>query len=305
MFAFSRPAAYLYSLPPVSPSRGSSVSPRRFREARQNRRSWTVLMQARRTTEAADHFTTAPAAVGCDPRGSPLRRSGRSFRRRLSLGVVRREPVLSADARPNPTDTRYRASPSPQLDRMAGWSRTGSSQRPGVGTGQEEKTATPSEVLDQTPRDRLGPAPGREVRSVAETTASSWRSCDGSACTRLADVGYSRSRRSAKGSVTTAASTGAALAAPAPARPLRGTGCRAPRSCRAHRCRLRSGLGRDARASRPSAAARTARRSAPSTTAAGTRSPPARWYAACFVSSRKAMGGNSWRQPIGRVVSVR
>ena len=52
--------------------------PRRFREARQNRRSWTVLMQARRTTEAADHFTTAPAAVGCDPRGSPLRRSGRS-----------------------------------------------------------------------------------------------------------------------------------------------------------------------------------------------------------------------------------
>ena len=135
--------------------------PCRFREARQNRRSWTVLMQARRTTEAADHFTTAPAAVGCDPRGSPLRRSGRSFRRRLSLGVARREPVLSADARPNPTDTRYRASPSPQLDRMAGWSRTGSLQRPGVGTGQEEKTATPSEVLDQTLRDRLGPAPGR------------------------------------------------------------------------------------------------------------------------------------------------
>ena len=37
VFAFSRPADYLYYLLPVSPSRGSSVSPRRFREARQNR----------------------------------------------------------------------------------------------------------------------------------------------------------------------------------------------------------------------------------------------------------------------------
>ena len=35
-------------------------------------------MQARRTTEAADHFPTAPAAVGCDPQGAPLRRSGRA-----------------------------------------------------------------------------------------------------------------------------------------------------------------------------------------------------------------------------------
>lgn len=44
------------------------------------------------------------------------------LRRRLAL-VARREQVLSADARPNPTDTRYRTSPSPQLGRN-GQSRT-------------------------------------------------------------------------------------------------------------------------------------------------------------------------------------
>ena len=43
------------------------------------------------------------------------------LRRRRALGVARREHVLSADARPNPTDTRYRASPSSQLNRMASW----------------------------------------------------------------------------------------------------------------------------------------------------------------------------------------
>ena len=43
-----------------------------------DRRSWTVLMQARRTTEATDQFPTAPAAVRCDPRGSPLCGSGRA-----------------------------------------------------------------------------------------------------------------------------------------------------------------------------------------------------------------------------------
>ena len=39
------------------------------------------------------------------------------------LVFARREQVLSADGRPNPTDTGYRASPSPQLDRN-GQSRT-------------------------------------------------------------------------------------------------------------------------------------------------------------------------------------
>ena len=79
--------------------------------------------------------------------------------------------------------------------------------------------------------------------------------------------------RGAPESVTTlAAVMGAATSAPAPSRPPRGTGCRAPRSCPARRCPPRSGPGRDARASRPSATARTARRSAPSTTAGGTRS---------------------------------
>ena len=157
---------------------------------------------------------------------------------------------------------------------MAGWSRAGSLQRPGVGTGQEEKTATPSEVLDSN-ASRSARARTRAGSPLSRgDDRESWRSCDGSACARLADAGYFSISKVAKGSVTTAASTGAALAAPAPARPLRGTGCRAPRSCRAHRCRLRSGLGRDARASRPSAAARTARRSAPSTTAATPRPLP-------------------------------
>ena len=79
--------------------------------------------------------------------------------------------------------------------------------------------------------------------------------------------------RGAPESVTTpAAVMGAATSAPAPSRPPRGTGCRAPRSCRARRCPPRSGPGRDARASRPSATARTARQGAPSTIAAGTRS---------------------------------
>ena len=105
-----------------------------------------------------------------------------------------------------------------------------------------------------------------------------------------------------QGAVLVAAA--AALATPAPARPPRGTGCRAPRSCRARRCRPRSGPGRGARASRPSATARTARRSAPNTTAAGTRSarPRAR------TPSASCPHGRPWgspRLPIGRMLSVR
>ena len=213
VLAFSRPAVYLYSLLPASPP---VVRPYP-----------APIPRGAAGPEVMDGVDAdAPDDRGC---GSIHYRTGGTcvvirevhryavavvlLRRRLALRVARREQVLSADARPNPTDTL----PSPSASRTSSAS-TSTSNRRGV---RPEPTALEDDREDGRFRISCGwprrPGRGRALRDGSRWRCGSARGCD------------SRSRAAGStGSAAAGETSGPAGRTSAPLTAQRGTGSSSP-----------------------------------------------------------------------------
>ena len=113
----SGPAVYLYSLLPV-PLPWPVSAPRRFREARSNRRSWTGVDASARTTRAAEAFPSATAVTRYGLGDSPLRRSRRAAPTLSGAGVATTVSRCSTPARDRTRRTRCLARLTDPSSRM-------------------------------------------------------------------------------------------------------------------------------------------------------------------------------------------